>query len=587
MTSLRHKHLNSSSNERTINTVESLRADGSSRVQVGNSYTKVHNYEGQQADDECLRDLRTTDPRIDKTRIENGKGGLMQGSCNWVLEDSNFQQWRRGTNHRLLWVKGDPGKGKTMLLCGLIDELKKSQPALSYFFCQATDSRINNATSVLRGLIYLLVVQDISLTRHVRSKWDHGGRSTFDPPNGWHALCNMLDCILHDHSKPTCLVIDALDECEGGSLSSLLNLIVSTASKFHHIKWLVSSRNLPNIERGLGGANPSWRLDISLEANAKLVSRAVADYIDHKASSLSNLDCETELRKELKETMQYKANGTFLWVALVFDKLKAEEEEEVENSRDILKSLNEVPPGLSSLYARMWTQIISLPGTSRNLELCKKILATMFLAYRPLQLQELALLADFRGNFAKYDTLMRLVRRCGSFLSIQQGTETVHFVHHSAKDFLRENKDVLDGIFPSGMGDGHRQLFSRSVEVMDTGLRQNIYGLRNPGVLTSEIETPVPDPLAAMRYSCVRWLDHFCEWVSLKQVEGQDGAKEVVEFLQRKYLYWLEALGLCGSLTEGILSIRKLEALAVSTSNTPYLNDINLTFSRHAISGII
>ena len=28
---------------------------------------------------------------------------------------------------------------------------------LSYFFCQATDSRINNATAVLRGLLYLLV----------------------------------------------------------------------------------------------------------------------------------------------------------------------------------------------------------------------------------------------------------------------------------------------------------------------------------------------------------------------------------------------------------------------------------------------
>ncbi|EEU39226.1 uncharacterized protein NECHADRAFT_70532 [Fusarium vanettenii 77-13-4] len=507
MASFQRKRLNSSSNGCTANKIKSLRADGSSRVQVGNTYTEVHNYEGRHADDECLRDLRTTDPRIDKTRIEKGKGGLMQGSYRWVLEDSKFQQWAQETEGCLLWVKGDPGKGKTMLLCGLVDELTKSQHALSYFFCQATDSRINNATSVLRGLIYLLVDQEPSLKRHIRTKWNHGGKSIFDPPNGWHVLCNMLNDILRDHSEPTCLVIDALDECEGSSLSSLLNLIVSTASEFPHVRWLVSSRNLPNIERGLGGANPSWRLDISLEANAGPVSRAVADYIGHKVSNLANLHSETELRKELQETMQDKANGTFLWAAL-------------------------------------------------------RILATMFLAYRPLRLQELALLADLRGNFAKHDTLVRLVRRCGSFLSIQQGTETVHFVHQSAKDFLRDNKDVLDGMFPSGMGDGHHQLFSRSVKVMDAKLRQNIYGLRNPGVLTSEIEIPVPDPLAAMRYSCVRWLDHFCELVSLKQIEDQDGGKEVATFLQRKYLYWLEALGLCGSLTEGILSIRKLEALA-------------------------
>jgi hypothetical protein len=47
-----------------------------------------------------------------------------------------------------------------MLLCGIVNELKKSMAKtdlLSYFFCQATDSRINNATAVLRGLLYLLV----------------------------------------------------------------------------------------------------------------------------------------------------------------------------------------------------------------------------------------------------------------------------------------------------------------------------------------------------------------------------------------------------------------------------------------------
>ncbi|KAF1938340.1 hypothetical protein EJ02DRAFT_354742, partial [Clathrospora elynae] len=67
---------------------------------------------------------------------------------------------------RLLWVKGDPGKGKTMLLCGIINKLHSSLPRtglLSYFFCQATDSRINSATAVLRGLLYMLVKQQPSL----------------------------------------------------------------------------------------------------------------------------------------------------------------------------------------------------------------------------------------------------------------------------------------------------------------------------------------------------------------------------------------------------------------------------------------
>lgn len=45
-----------------------------------------------------------------------------------------------------------------MLLCGIIDELSKmamDKTNISFFFCQATNSRINNATAVLRGLIYM------------------------------------------------------------------------------------------------------------------------------------------------------------------------------------------------------------------------------------------------------------------------------------------------------------------------------------------------------------------------------------------------------------------------------------------------
>lgn len=49
---------------------------------------------------------------------------------------------------KLLWIKGGPGKGKTMLLCGLINELESDGALWSYFFCQAADSRINSATAL-------------------------------------------------------------------------------------------------------------------------------------------------------------------------------------------------------------------------------------------------------------------------------------------------------------------------------------------------------------------------------------------------------------------------------------------------------
>lgn len=62
---------------------------------------------------QCLSDLRITDPRHDKIRIESTKGGLLEDSYSWIFEHSDFQQWHDNTARPLLWIKGDPGKGKT------------------------------------------------------------------------------------------------------------------------------------------------------------------------------------------------------------------------------------------------------------------------------------------------------------------------------------------------------------------------------------------------------------------------------------------------------------------------------------------
>ncbi len=64
-----------------------------------------------------------------------------------------------------------------MLLYGIIDELKESTGNLvSFFFCQAASSSINNATAVLRGLIYLIVKQQQSLISHIRNSYNVGGK---------------------------------------------------------------------------------------------------------------------------------------------------------------------------------------------------------------------------------------------------------------------------------------------------------------------------------------------------------------------------------------------------------------------------
>ncbi|KAI2471962.1 NACHT domain-containing protein [Annulohypoxylon bovei var. microspora] len=153
----------------------------------------------------CLADLYLTDPRHDKERIEKTKGGLLHDSYCWVLHHADFLRWRDSLGGSLLWIKGDPGKGKTMLLCGIIDELKQTANdthLLSFFFCQTTDERLNDATAILRGLIYHLAIQRPSLLSHMEKEHEHKGKALFQDVNSWVALNEIFKIILQDPSLP-------------------------------------------------------------------------------------------------------------------------------------------------------------------------------------------------------------------------------------------------------------------------------------------------------------------------------------------------------------------------------------------------
>jgi hypothetical protein len=496
----------------------------------------------------CIKDLRLSDPRDDKKRIEDTKGGLLQDLYNWILENSDFRQWRNEQQSRLLWIKGDPGKGKTMLLCGVINELEKPKAKsvlLSYFFCQATDSRINYATAVLRGLIYLLVDQQPSLISHIRTKYDQAGKTLFEDANAWVVLSEIFINILQDSSLDyVYLIVDALDECVA-DLPKLLEFIVQTSSISHHIKWIVSSRNWPNIEKALDTATQKLRL--CLELNEKSISAAVATFIQLKVNWLATRNkYSNDTREAIQQHLTLNANGTFLWVALICQELSNIPRWEA------LQQLTEFPPGLDALYQRMLNQIID----SKYAELCKSILAVVSTVYRPVTLDELVALVDMPDEVAgDYEALSEIIGLCGSFLTLRG--RTTSFVHQSAKDFL--HGQALGKVFPSGKEKVNYTIFSRSLEVMSRTLRRDVYNLRAPGISMDQVKQPDPDPLAAARYSCFYWVDHLLD--SNTGGNSNDELKDsgsVHKFLYQSFLYWFEALSLMRSLANGIVMIRKL-----------------------------
>lgn len=506
---------------------------------------------------EAIRKLRVTDPRHDKRRIQETKGGLLADSYRWVLENTDFKRWRTGDDDRLLWIKGDPGKGKTMLLCGIIDEIKESSKnttLLSYFFCQSTDSRINNATAILRGLLYMIISEKPALISHIQSISNDSGGTAFEDINAWVALSGIMTKVLKDPALDrSIIVIDALDECTEG-LSKLLDFIVQISTGPYPVKLVVSSRNLPHIESHL--ARTQNKDTLSLEMNATMVSHAVGLYITHKVDQLAQQSSyDQKTRDAVQNHLISNAQDTFLWVALTCQSL------ERVSKPNVMRKLITFPPGLNALYARMIEQI----NNSDDAILSKDILACVTTVYRPIKLAELTVLVqNLHGLIGDYGSVREVVNSCGSFLTLRN--DTIYFVHQSAKDFL--SADGLLEIMPQGKDVQHRTLLSSSLRaLLSDVLHRDMNGLKNFGYRIDEfydsiddVEYPIPDssPLKSLAYPCLHWVDHLCESDSEITINVAEIKNDLLKFLSTKYLYWLEALSLLRSIPEGVVSMSKL-----------------------------
>ncbi|OTA05103.1 hypothetical protein A9Z42_0057260 [Trichoderma parareesei] len=317
----------------------------------------------EQQDRDCLRDLYITNPRNDRKRLLEAKGGLLPDSFKWVMKSATFQQWHREKQTNLLWIKGDPGKGKTMIICGVSEELESMGPypdLVSYFFCQGTDPNFNSATAVLRGLIYLLAIQRPSLIRHLQEEYKNvGSRTLFDGVNAWVTLSSIFRSMLEDPAlESTCLVLDALDECDSGR-KFLLDLIVESTSVAPHIKWVLSSRNSPDIEAKL--VNCLTAVVIDLESNDRHVTDSVDTYVRARIQQLNLIQDNEELHTKLHRAIIEKSNGTFLWAALVFKEL--EELRTYDYDAEILELLQEMPSGLIALSSDSTATTSSVAAT--------------------------------------------------------------------------------------------------------------------------------------------------------------------------------------------------------------------------------
>ncbi|KAL2673907.1 hypothetical protein Neosp_012352 [[Neocosmospora] mangrovei] len=538
--------------------------------------TRLQKMEQDNRDRECLAKLLLTDPRKDKERIQTTRGNPLWDSYHWILEHPGYDTFTNDPSSRVLWIKGDCGKGKTMLLCGIIDQLDRSTDPLSYFFCMATEKHQSSDTDVMRGLIYTILDHYPSLMPKLRAEYDKTQGKLFEMSNVNLNLQNVLTDMLKDPIlEDAVFVIDSLDECITDR-PALTKLIVHLSSSCRP-KWIVSSRVWPEIQKEIGGIQGLVPITLEDEKNRKHVAKAVQSYIrarvDELAKKWDEEDKDSEgdesenddendnnkidnedLKRRVYDYMVANAEDTFLWVALVCQRLT---ESNVYKHR-VLEELEQIPKGLHDLYKLMMDRIL----TSSESDRLKAVLTTACLAHRPLKSKEMAILVE---SMERYDekAIRKTVRSCGSFLAYQD--RTIYFVHQSAKEYLLDKR--AEEIIPHGLEHHHLQISLRCLDVLKSkiGLKEDIYGLGSPGASARGLSRPKPDPLAPLEYLCLHWTKHLID-SGFAKVQDAETVNKVLQFFQAKFTSWLEALSLLGHLSVAVESIANIESALKSSS---------------------
>ncbi|KAJ3458131.1 hypothetical protein MRS44_012240 [Fusarium solani] len=518
-------------------------------------------------DDEATQDRRCSkyleqngyDPADQKANAERQGGQLFEGACQWIYDNAEFQQWANGTDPPSLWLHGGPGKGKSMLLCSVINHLLKwaegapdgSHPSclVAYSFFSDPDG-VYEASFVVASLVYGLVKQQPSYLRRVSKVYDHENKYPFQGRRSFTALEKILEDMLRDATgNRVILVVDALDECKT-DLDRLLDLILRTSS-IQNVRWLVSSRGLRTIHQKFDATESKMR-KLSLDQTGADIQKAVQVYTRHQMWRLHHLRMSEEEREELENRLLRKAGGTFLWLSIVMAELGNVA------SWDIDDVVDGLPDDLESLYVNLLQSLLEGVEQKKNKNLVKdvlyKTLVTTAAALRPLYIEELKELAEFPAKIRDNSQVEEVIDKCGAFLTCQNNQ--VFLIHLSAKEFLTPEK--LQSAFQSNHVDIHSHLFSRSMSVMEENLKRDIYNLKKPEIPIWEIDlTRSPDPLSGLKYSCVHWIDH------LEQVQFQNRShyQAVRLFIENSLLRWLEAMSLQKKIEEAINAVEKLRSL--------------------------
>ena len=294
----------------------------------------------------------------------NARQNRTQGTGKWLLNHDLYLEWRKSSAATVLWLRGDPGAGKTKLVTSVVDDLKSTftqspnNEGLAFFYCDRHQDELRKPVSILASFVRQLSIISRSslIQKSIVQLYHETQQDGF--PSGTMKLDEskeLLRSFIRLMPQVT-LVIDALDECHPETRGDLVKTLYDFMSESPNpLKILVSSRPDRDLEcRFKDGPN----LEITATNNQSDIEAFIDDRMAN-SEPFWQRKIRPETRMLIQKIIGEKSSGMFQWVKLQMDFLLT-----MYNDEDILERLRTLPPTpeLVDAYDEIHNIIQKKPG---------------------------------------------------------------------------------------------------------------------------------------------------------------------------------------------------------------------------------
>ncbi|OCK73088.1 HET-domain-containing protein [Lepidopterella palustris CBS 459.81] len=481
----------------------------------------------------------------------------------------DIMEWAKDRNSKpLFWLNGMAGTGKSTIARTIAQSFTNNGQLGASFFFKKGEGERGNATRFFTTIATDLSARIPGMVPGIRKAINA------DPGISEKVLRDQFEKLIlqplsevnqaPSYASELVVVVDALDECEREEDIRVILQLLARARDVRPVSLRVFVTSRPELPIRLSFKQMSdgtYKDLILHEVRRESVEHDITLFLEYELGEIRKRRCLSSdwPTKDQIQTLVQMAIPLFIFAATACRYIGDERDNPRKRLDVVIGYQKSKASKLDKTYFPILNQLFDdedKDDLERRTSEFREIVGSIVVLESPLSIVSLERLIDI----PKEDISCQL-DSLHSVLSIPVNEEMpVQLLHQSFRDFLLDPQKRGRSQFWVDEREMHKRLAIKCLQLMSSpkGLRQNMCNLRRPGTLRMNIDKQIiTDCLSPeVQYACRYWVHH------LEQSKDCICNGDVIyAFLQKNFLYWLEAMSLIGEASKSVRIINSLQLL--------------------------